>query len=309
MIGHALWEQLFSRDPDVLTRSLQLDGRAYQIIGVMPGEFQYPRDTEPSANLPQATTQVWVPSVLSARERADHDDEGGFALARLKPAVSTAQAQAEMASIMVRLDLLHNPAMRGWGAYLKPFRETAVGSVRPLMWLLLGAVSLVLLIACGNAANLLLARAASRTRELGVRATLGAGRSRMIRQMLTESMMLGLAGGLAGVLLAHLCLRALLRLDPGNVPRLNEAAVDLRVLLFAVIVSLLTSVLFGILPALSASRINLVEFLKSGGNRGSVGSRNRLRSGVIVAEVALVVILLAGAGVLLRTMGPSPRRP
>ena len=301
VIGHALWEQMFSRDPEVLSRSLQLDGRAYQIIGVMPGEFQYPRDTESSPNLPQARTQVWVPFLLSASETADHDDEGGFALARLKPGVSTAQAQAEMASIMVRLDLLHNPAMRGWSAYLKPFRETAVGSVRPLMWSLLGAVSLVLLIACGNAANLLLARAASRTRELGVRATLGAGRSRMIRQMLTESMMLGLAGGLAGVLLAHLCLRALLRLDPGNVPRLNEAAVDLRVLLFAVIVSLLTSVLFGILPALSASRINLVEFLKSGGNRGSVGSRNRLRSGVIVAEVALVVILLAGAGVLLRS--------
>ena len=301
VIGHALWEQMFSADPEILSRSLQLDGKAYQIIGVMPGEFQYPRETEPSANLPKAQTQVWVPLLLSPHEKADRDDEAGFALARLKPGVSSAQAQAEMASIMVRLDLLHNPAMRGWGAYVKPFREMAVGSVRPLMWLLLGAVSLVLLIACGNAANLLLARSASRTHELGVRATLGAGRSRMIRQMLTESTMLGLAGGLAGVLLAHLCVRALLRLDPGNVPRLNEAAVDLRVLLFAVIVSLLTSVLFGILPALSASRINLVEFLKSGGRRGGVGSRNRLRSGVIVAEVALVVILLAGAGVLLRS--------
>jgi predicted permease len=301
VIGHTLWEQMFSADPEILSRSLQLDGKAYQIIGVMPGEFQYPRDTEPSVNLPQAQTQVWVPLILSPHEKADRDNEGGFALARLKPGVSAAQAQAEMASIMVRLDLLHNPAWRGWGAYVKPLREMAVGSVRPLMWLLLGAVSLVLLIACGNAANLLLARAASRTHELGVRSTLGAGRSRMIRQMLTESMMLGLAAGMAGVLLAHFCLRALLRLDPGNVPRLNEAAVDLRVLLFAVIVSLLTSVLFGILPALSVSRINLVEFLKSGANRGSVGSRNRLRSGVIVAEVALVVVLLAGAGVLLRS--------
>jgi predicted permease len=301
VIGHALWEQMFSGDREILSRSLQLDGRAYQIIGVMPEEFQYPRETDPSAHLPQALTQVWVPQVLSPYQKADRDDGDGLELARLKPGVSVAQAQAEMASIMVRLDQLHNPASRGWGAYVKPFRETAVGSVRPLMWLLLGAVSLVLLIACGNAANLLLARAASRTHELGVRATLGAGRSRMIRQMLTESMMLGLAGGLAGILLADLCLRALLRLDPGNVPRLNEAAVDLRVLLFAVIVSLLTSVLFGILPALSASRINLVEFLKSVGNRGSVGSRNRLRGGVIVAEVALVVVLLAGAGVLLRS--------
>ena len=181
-----------------------------------------------------------VPLILSPREKADRDNGDGLELARLRPGVSVAQAQAEMASIMVRLDLLHNPAWRGWGAYVEPFRETAVGSVRPLMWLLLGAVFLVLLIACGNAANLLLARAASRTQELGVRATLGAGRGRLIRQMLTESMMLGLAGGLAGVLLAHLGLHALLRLDPGNVPRLNEAAVDLRVLLFAVIVSLLT---------------------------------------------------------------------
>jgi predicted permease len=301
VIGHALWEQMFSADPEILSRSLQLDGKAYQIIGVMPGEFQYPRDTEPSANLPNTQTQVWVPLLLSPHQKADRDDGDGYELARLKSGVSTAQAQAEMASIMVRLDLLHNPAMRGWGAYVKPFRETAVGSARPLMWLLLGAVSMVLLIACGNAANLLLARAAGRTHELGVRSTLGAGRSRMIRQMLTESTMLGLAGGLAGILLAHLCLRALLRLDPGNVPRLNEAAVDLRVLLFAVTVSLLTSGLFGILPALSASRINLVEFLKSGGRRGDVGSRNRLRSGVIVAEVALVVVLLAGAGVLLRS--------
>jgi predicted permease len=301
VIGHALWEQMFSADPEVLSRSLRLDGKAYQIIGVMPGEFQYPRETDPSTKLLKAPTQVWVPLTLSPHQMADRDDGDGYELARLKPGVSVAQAQAEMASIMARLDLLHNPAMRGWGAYVKPFRETAVGPVRPLMWLLLGAVSLVLLIACGNAANLLLARAASRTHELGVRATLGAGRSRMIRQMLTESMMLGLAGGAAGVLLAHLCLRALLRIDPGNIPRLNEATVDLRVLLFAVIVSLLTSVLFGTLPALSASRINLVEFLKSAGSRGSVISRNHLRSGVIVAELALVVILLAGASVLLRS--------
>ena len=301
VIGHALWEQMFSADSEVLGKSLQLDGKAYQIIGVMPEEFQYPRDTDPSAHLPQALTQVWVPLILSPQQKADRDDGDGIELARLRPGVSVAQAQAELASIMVRLDQLHNPALRGWGAYVKPFRETAVGSVRPLMWLLLGAVSLVLLIACGNAANLLLARAVSRTHELGLRATLGAGGSRMIRQMLTESMMLGLAGGLAGVLLAHLCLRALLRLDPGNVPRLNEAAVDIRVLLFTVIVSSLTSVLFGILPALSISRINLVEFLKSSVNRGSIGSRNRLRSGVIVAEVALVVTLLAGAGVLLRS--------
>ena len=153
------------------------------------------------------------------------------------------------------------------------------------MWLLLGAVAFVLLIACGNAANLLLARAASRTHELGVRATLGARRSRLLRQMLTESLMLSAAAGLVGIGLAWLFLRVLLRLNPGDIPRMQDATLDVYVMTFLVGLTMLTSILFGILPSLSATRINLAEFLKSGGMRGIVGDRRRTRNGLVIAQV------------------------
>jgi predicted permease len=199
--------------------------------------------------------------------------------------------------------------MRGWSAFVKPLGQSAVGGMRPLMWSLLGAVTLVLLIACGNAANLLLARAASRTHELGVRATLGANRARVMRQMMTESLLIGLGGGMLGVLLAFGLVKGLVRLNPGNIPRLEDSSIDLRVLLFTVLVAVLTSVLFGILPALSVSRVNLVEFLKSGANRGAVGARGRVQSALIVAEVALVVMMLAGAGLLLHSYVNVERVP
>ena len=303
VISHALWQSMFVGNMDVLTRSLQLDGRPYRIIGVMPEEFQYPHRTDLAyGNAHILSTQVWVPLALSPQQKADHTNSSGDVIARLKPGVSVARAQAEMSTIMVRLSLLHAAYLpRKWRALVKPFLDRVLGPVRPLMDLLLGAVSFVLLIACGNAANLLLARAASRTHELGVRATLGAARSRMVRQMLTESLLLGCAGGLVGIIFAYVFLHGLLRLDPGNIPRLNEASLDSRVLLFTVALSVLTSILFGMLPALSASRINLIEFLKPGGSRGGVGSRNRLRGGLIVAEIGLVVVLLAGAGLLLRS--------
>ncbi len=303
VISHALWQSMFDGSVDVLTKSLQLSGRSYRIIGVMPEEFQYPHRTDLAyGNLHIVTTQVWVPLALSPQQKADRNVSSGYTIARLKPGVSVAQAQAEMSTIMARIDSLHAIYItRGRGALVKPFLDLVVGPVRPLMWLLLGAVSFVLLIACGNAANLLMARAASRTHELGVRATLGAGRTRMVRQMLTESLLLSSAGGLVGIALAYVFLHGLLRLNPGNIPRLNEASLDSPVLLFIVALSVVTSILFGILPALSASRTNLVEFLKSGGSRGTGGSRNRLRSGLIVAEIGLVVILLAGAGLLLRS--------
>ncbi len=304
VIGHALWQSMFAGSTQILSKSLRLDGRLFQVIGVMPPGFGYPHNTDFPAGVGWgngAGTDVWVPLALSAEQKAVRDDMSGFALARLKLGVSVRQAQAEMSTIMVRLDQLHQPDMRGWGAFVKPLPDSSIGPARTLMWLLLGAVSLVLLIACGNAANLLLARAAARTHELGVRATLGAARGRMIRQMLTESLLLGLAGGLAGIVLAYGFLRGLLRLNPGDIPRMEQASIDTRVLVFTLITAVLTSVLFGILPALFASRINLIEFLKSGGNRGSVGTRNRLRSILIIGELGLVVILLAGTGLLLRS--------
>jgi predicted permease len=302
IISHGLWQSMFAGDMEVLTKSLRLDGKSYRIIGVMPANFQYPHVTDIPYLDPRITaTQLWVPLALSPQQKANRDDSGGWAIARLKQGVSVEQAQAELSTSMTHLDALHDPFTQGSQALLKPFLAISVWPVRPLMWLLLGAVSLVLMIACGNAANLLLARAASRTHELSMRAALGAGRGRIIRQMLTEPLLLGLAGGSAGIALASFLLHLLLRMNPGNIPRLADASLDSRVLLFCMALSILTSLLFGSLPALAAARLNLAEFLKSGGSRGAVGSHTRLHDGLIVAEIGLVVILLAGAGLLLRS--------
>jgi putative ABC transport system permease protein len=302
VISHALWQSMFGSAADILHRSLLLDGKSYQIIGVMPQGFEYPHFSDlPYGSAQYKTTQVWVPLALTPHQRADRDNASGNAVARLKPGVSIAQAQAEMAAIMVRLDKLHDPQMRGWGAQVANFVDSTVGHVRSLLWLLLCAVSIVLLIACGNAANLLLARAVSRMHELGVRVALGAGRSRIIRQLLTEATLIGVAAGAIGVGLAFFFLRILPLLDPGNIPRLNEASLDLRVLLFTVGLSLLTSVLTGILPALAVSRINLTDFLATTGSRSVAGAHTRVQSTLIVVESALVVVLLAGAGLLIRS--------
>jgi len=178
--------------------------------------------------------------------------------------------------------------------------------VRALLWLLLGAVCIVLLIACGNAANLLLARAASRMRELGVRVALGAGRSRIIRQLLTESLLIGLVAGGVGICLAYVFLRVLPHLNPGNIPRLNEASLDTRVLFFTVAVSVLTSVITGILPASAVSRINLTDFLATGSSRSVAGAHTRVQSTLIVVESALVVVLRGRAGGPKTNLGWGP---
>ena len=303
VISHALWQSMFAGGAQVLSKTLRLNGSAYQIIGVMPPGFAYPHETDLPAgvlgNIGKA--DVWIPLALSPQRKADRDNFYATVIARLKPGVSIRQAQAEMRTVMAALDPLHAGGLRGWGALIEPFRDNAIGPARRLMWLLLGAVSFVLLIACGNAANLLLARAAARTHELGMRATLGAARGRIIRQMLTESLLLGLGGGGAGIVLAYVFLRGLLRLSPGDIPRLEEASIDGRVLGFAFLVAVLTSVIFGILPSLLASRLHLLTFLKSGGHCGSMGAGNRVRSSLIVGELALVVVLLTGAGLLLRS--------
>jgi predicted permease len=301
VISHALWYSMFAGSAEVFERSLLLNGASYRVIGVMPPSFQYPFNSDlPHGNSAIKATDIWIPLALTAEQKANREPGSDEVIARLRPGISIAQAQSEMSTIMTRLDALHSGGdLRGSGALIKDFMDRPLGSVRRLMWLLLAAVALVLLIGCGNASSLLLARAANRTQELGTRVALGAGRSRIIRQLLTESLLIGLAAGVLGVGLACFFLRVLPHLDPGNIPRLNQASLDMRVMFFTLGVSLLTSLLTGILPALAVSRVNPVDFLSSGGSR--TGTHTRSQSALIVAETALVVVLLACSGLLIRS--------
>ncbi len=293
---------MFAGASDVQEKSVLLDGASYRVVGVMPPEFAYPHRSDlTAANGHIERTDLWIPLALTPQQKAQREGSWGYVLGRLQAGVTIRAAQAEMGTIMSGLNRLHAPYDRGWGAYVKSFRDSALGPVRPLMWLLLGAVALVLMIACGNAANLLLARAANRAHELGVRATLGAGRGRLLRQMLTEALMLSLAAGVVGVGLALVLLHGLLLLNPGDIPRLIESTLDLRVLAFLAAVTMFTSLLFGVLPSLTAARINLAQSLQSSGMRGVVGDGKRVRRVLAIAQVALVVVLLTGAGLLLRS--------
>jgi predicted permease len=302
ILSYPLWQSLFAGAADVLSRSIALNDQTYRVVGVMPKNFGYPHKTELAyGNGRIETTQLWTPSALTAQQKADRDQLSSNVLARLKTGVTVKDAQAELSAIMARLDPLHKGFFHGWTGLVESVRDYILGPVRPLMLLLLAAVGFVLLIACGNAANLLLARAANRRHELGVRATLGARRGRLVRQMVTESLILGSAAGIAGIGLAYLFIRALLKLNPGNIPHMESVSLDLRGLVFLVLISLATSIVFGILPSLSATRINLAEFLSSAGTRGLVADRRHLRRMLVTAQIALVVVLLTGAGLFLHS--------
>jgi predicted permease len=302
VISHALWMSIFGGSADVLGRSLVLDGVNYRIVGVMPPKFEYPFKSDlPYGDSHIESTNIWVPLALTPKQKADREIGNDVAIARLRLGVSIEQAQSEMSTLMARLDHLYSGELRDWGAFVDSFTGISIGPARPLLQMLLATVLIVLLIACGNAANLLLARASERARELGVRAALGAGRGRMIRQLLTESLLIGLAGGAVGIALAFLSLHILPYLDPGNIPRLNEASLDARVLLVALAASLLTSVFTGMLPAWSASRMSLTDFLKTHALRGQSAGYSRLQSVLIITQTAMVVVLLAGAGLLIHS--------
>jgi len=309
VISHSMWMSMFGGRADVLQQSLTLDKASYRIIGVMPPEFEYPFGSDlPYGNSHIKFTQIWMPLVLSAKQRTAREPDDNDTIARLRLGVTVREAQTEMAGIMARLNKQYpgDPNseignMRQWGALIKRLTDVSIGPVRPLMRLLLAAVGLVLLIACGNLANLLWARAAERARELGVRTALGAGRGRIVGQMLTESLLLGAAGCAMGIALAYLFLRLLPKLDPGNIPRLNEASLDLRVLLVAAGAALFTSVVAGLLPALRASRVELTEFLKSHGSPTGARGHSCVQSGLVVAQTAMVVVLLAATDLLIRS--------
>jgi predicted permease len=302
VISHSLWASMFGANADVLKHTLEINGASYQIIGVMPRAFEYPFNSDlPYGDPHIASTQIWAPLALTPKQKADRGIDDNVVVARLRAGVSIEQAQSEFGTMMARFDRLYPTEFGDWGALVKSFTGLSIGPVRPLMNLLLGAVAIVLLIACGNAANLLLARAAERSRELSVRSALGAGRGRMVRQLLTESLLIGIGGCATGMMLAFFFLRLLPHLDPGNIPRLNQASLDGRVLLVAIVASLLTSAIAGLLPAASASRMQLTDFLKSNNGSGRAAGHSLLQSTLIIAQTGMVVVLLAGAGLLMRS--------
>lgn len=293
VLGHDLWQRQFAGDPQIVGKSIPLSGNVYTIVGVMPEGFASPRDNT------EAWTPVHVSNPVAANFRGVHFLR---TYARLAPGVSLEQALAEMQVIDKNLAVQYPADNKNRSTVLIPLQERIVGESRRSLIVLFAAVSLVLLIACANFANLLLARAAEREREFVIRTALGAGRWRLIRQLLTESLLVSFAGGAVGVLLAIWATSLLVALKPDNLPRLQEIGVDGRVLAFTFGVSLLTGLIFGLLPAWSASRVGVNESLKEGGRSATAGgARQRLRSTFVVVELAIALVLLVGAGLLIKT--------
>jgi len=293
VLGHDLWLRQFAGDPQIVGKAIPLSGNVYTIIGVMPEGFASPRDNT------EAWTPVHVSNPVAANFRGVHFLR---TYARLAPGVTVEQALAEMQVIDKNLATQYPADNKNRSTTLIPLQERIVGESRRSLIVLFAAVSLVLLIACANFANLLLARAAEREREFVIRTALGAGRWRLIRQLLTESLIVSFAGGAVGVLLAIWATSLLVALKPDNLPRLQEIGVDGRVLAFTFGVSLLTGLVFGLLPAWSASRVGVNESLKEGGRSATAGgARQRLRSVFVVVELAIALVLLVGAGLLIKT--------
>jgi putative ABC transport system permease protein len=300
VISHALWQSQFGSDRGVLGKELVLNARPYRIIGVMPAGFAFPHGTE-SIDTAGKSTDVWVPWAMSTQERASRDDGAGTAIGLLRPGISVAKAQADLSAITARIDSLHIPMLRGMEVAVRPFDVTVTGASRRALLIFMGAVILVLLIACSNVASLVLARATGRVLEITVRAALGASRLRLIRQMLTESLCLALAGGALGILAAFVGIRVLTRISPANIQRLDEVSIDARVLFFTLGASFLSALLFGLFPALLASRCNLNEALKGAGSRTVKGGAGSLHRGLMVGEMALTIVLLTASGLLIRS--------
>jgi len=295
VLSHGLWQRRFGASPNILGQTLEIDGVSSEVIGVMPEHFQFSRENTP----------MWEPHTLFPDWEAQKAQRGTGSwqvVGRLKANVSLAQAQTEMSDIARRLEQAYPDVNKGLGINLVPFQLQFTGSnVRLALWILFGAVVFVLLIACANAANLMLARGIAREREMAVRLALGAGRLRLIRQLLTESALLALLAGAVGLLIARWGIQALLSFSPPNIRHLDSVAIDAKVLAFTSVVALLTSLLFGLAPALKISQTQPGAALKEGRSASGGLSGRRLRGLLLITEFSLAVLLLAGAGLLLRS--------
>ena len=290
LISHALWQRRFHSDPAAIGRTLTVDGVPRTVVGVVPHELGE-----------MMAADLWLPTAINPNDPERQNHKYGI-VARLKPGVTVAQARAEMIVIARRLERAYPATNTGWGITLFPMAEMFTGRIRPVLLILLGAVGLLLLIACANLANLLLARAATREKEIAIRGALGAGRPRIIRQLLTESLVLALAGGALGLVLAAWGVRLLRSVVPDMFPMLQHMSVDVPVLAFTFGISILTGLLFGLVPAWRSSHTDLNTALKEAAGRSeSAGGSHRIRSFLLASEVALAVLLSVSAGLLLRS--------
>ncbi|HEY7181697.1 MAG TPA: ABC transporter permease, partial [Blastocatellia bacterium] len=298
VFSHGFWQRRFGGDPGVVNKTITLNDESYTVVGVMPPSFQFGRELG-------RVVDLWTPIAFTPEQLSYNrlTNENLFVFARLKSGVRIGQAQAELDTIAANLRQQYMPGAdrSNWGLVTQPFNELVVGEIRLALLILMGIVGLVLLIACANVANLLLARAADRQKEMAIRTALGAGRWRVIRQLLTESALLAVIGGALGLSLAWLGINALVKVNQVQIPRANEIGLDWRVLAFTLGVSLATGVVFGLVPALQISKADLHETLKEGGRTGASGARAWVRNTLVVLEMALALVVLISAGLLIRS--------
>jgi predicted permease len=298
LIGYGLWQRRYAGDPSIIGRTIQLSGIPYEVLGIMPPDFVLPTDFQnPTA------TAMWIP-VQWDKASTDHGNHGYYAAGRLKPGATVAQAREELHRVAQAMtsEGLYPPQMQ-FDTVVLSLRDEIVGGVRRAIWLLFGAVGFLLLIACANVANLLLARAEARQREIALRTALGAGRPRVLRQLMTESLVLAALSAGAGLMFAWIGVRTLAWWNPASIPRVAATTIDARVLAFTAAIALLTTLVFSMAPAVRLLRTDLTESMKEGGaNATTGGARQRFRNALVVVEMALAVVLLVGAGLMLRSL-------